>query len=183
MNKTIKRVLIYLGIMIFFSLLYLASFRLPLEKIITVYTYRGIFLLFVVSILLLITLVIFKKFIIKDMDIKDIVIVFLLFSLMHLYVFSMVPVTLERAYSVFMLNEINKAPNHVITIEQSEELFWNDYIKNNDALQKRFNEQVVTGTVKQIDSETYKLTDKGKLVVSLFHLFDEIYDVDSKLLK
>ena len=42
---------------------------------------------------------------------------------------------------------------------------------------------MVTGTVVEVDEETYKLTVKGNLIISLFNFFDELYNVNSKLLK
>ena len=183
MKKLIKRILIYLIILIVFSIIYFLSFRLPLDKILTVFTYKGILLLFIVSLILLITLILLKKFILKDMDIKDIIIMILLFSSVHLYVFCMVPVTIERAYSVFMLNEITKLENQTITLEYTEELFIENYVRNNEALQKRFNEQIVTGTITEVSDDTYKLTNKGNFIVSLFHFFDKLYNVNSNLLK
>lgn len=183
MNKILKRILTYLGILILFSIIYFLSFRLPLDSVITVYTYRGIFLLLIVSFLMLVILFLLKKFVFKDIDVKDIIIIILLFTLMHLLVFCMVPVTIERAYSVFMLSEISKAENQTMTIEECETLFLENYIKENDAIQKRFYEQMVTGTVVKTNEDTYKLTDKGNLIISLFNFFDKLYNVDSKLLK
>lgn len=183
MKKLIKRILIYLIILIIFSIIYFLSFRLPLDKIITVFTYKGIFLLFIISLILLITLIILKKIILKDMSIKDIIIILLLFTSVHLYIFCMVPVTIERAYSVFMLNEITKLDNQTITLEYTEKLFIENYVRNNEALQKRFNEQIVTGTITEVSPNTYKLTNKGNFIVSLFHFFNKLYNVNSNLLK
>lgn len=183
MKNILKRISIYFVIFILFSILYFLSFRLPLDTIFTVYTYRGILLLFITSLLLLITLIILKKFIIRDMDIKDIIIIFLLFSSLHLFVFCMVPVTIERAYSVLMLSEMSNAEKQTLTLQETENIFMENYVKNNNALQKRFDEQVVTGSVKEISTDTYQLTNKGNFIVSLFHFFDKIYNVNSKLLK
>lgn len=183
MKSSVKKTLTLFFILILFTFFYLLSFRLPLENFISVYTYKGIFLLLIVSILLLVALVTLKKNFIKSIDVKDITIVILIFFLVNLLVFCMVPVTLERAYSVFMLSEMSKQDEQILDVQSAENLFMNSYLKDNGAIDKRFQEQMVTGTVVQVDTDTYQLTNKGTLFVNLFHFFDKIYNVNSKLLK
>lgn len=170
-------------IFIVFTVLYLLSFRLNLSFISSVYTYRGIFLIFAFSVLLLITLLILKKKSAISLDFKDITIMILLFSLTHLLFFCMVPVTIERSFSVSMLSEMYNSENNTLSLKDVERIFIDKYVNENQAFSKRFNEQMATGTISQTDTDTYTLTSKGKALVKLFHIFDTIYNVNSNLLK
>lgn len=183
MNARFKKVLICFVILVIFTLLYLLSFRLNLDFISPVYTYKGVCLIIVFSVLLFITLSILKNTIMKSLDFKDIIIVILLFSLIHLLIFCMIPVTIERSFSVSMLSEMYNRDDHTLDLVSTENIFIDKYVKENQAFDKRFKEQIVTGTIKQIGDNTYSLTDKGIQLVKAFHLFDKIFNVNSNLLK
>lgn len=183
MKKSLQKFLICLGILILFTILYFLSFNIDLSFLTTVYTYKGIFLIIIFSLLLVISLLLLKKFLLHHLDFKDIVITILIFTSVHLFVFCMVPVTVERSFSVFMLSEMSKQDNQTLDLASTENLFIDKYVKDNSAFEKRFQEQLSTGTIIQTDSDTYQLTAKGNFIVSLFNFFDKLYNVNSPLLK
>lgn len=81
-----------------------------------------------------------------------------------------------------MLSEISKIDDKTISLEETEKLFIEKYVQNHGAFEKRFEEQIATGTLEQVSENNYKLTKKGDFIVILFNLFDCIYNVNSELL-
>lgn len=181
MSTLFKQILAYICILLLFSILYFACFQLPINF--AIFTYKGLFFIFVISFILLITLILLKHFCLKFISIKDIIIVILLFTSIHLFVFCMVPVTIERSFSVFMLSEISKQDGQKISLEDTKKLFTEKYVTTNSAFSKRFQEQIITGTLVEKEPNIYMLTYKGNFVVSLFNFFDKLYNVNSTLLK
>ena len=176
-----KKILIQMVLFIFFSFLYLLSFRLPLNSIFTVFTYKGIFLILLISLLFLLSLIfVCKKTLLIDK--KDIAITIILFFFIHLLIFCMCAVTVERSFSVFLLSEISKSDSKTINLEEAKTLFYEHYIENNGAIEQRFNEQVVTGSINSSDNSNYVLTFKGDLIVKLFNLINMSYNINSPLL-
>ena len=174
-NKLLKMFIIF----VMFTLFYILIFHLDLKKLIPVYTYYGMFSLIFLTILLIILLFVFIKKGILDFDIKDAIILVLLYFFINLFVFCMVPVTLERSISVFMLNEMNKGENY--TKEEIERLFIEKYIYEYEAFEKRFDEQLFTGTISK-KYDNYEINNKGKLTVKIFHFIKKIYNVNGKIL-
>ena len=182
MKKSWKKIIFEGANLIVFSILFFLLLRVPLKNAIPIYTYRGIILLGITSILLIIVQTIFAKKKIINIDIKDAIIAILVFVLVHLLIFGMVAITIERAYSVFLLSEISKSENQTITLDEAKELFIENYINSNGAINKRFNEQVATGTLQEIGEDKYQMTSKGNLIIKLFNMFDFIYNINSELL-
>ena len=175
MNKSLKKILVILLIEIVFTSIYLLSFKLNLIKI---FFYKGILYLIVISIVLITILLIYKKY--KNyFDIKDIIIIILLFFLTNILVFGMIPTTIDRSISVFMLNSINKEE---LSKKEIEKIFIDEYVYKNKAFEKRINEQITTGTIKKNSKGKYTLTKKGKSLLKLFKMINKIYNINSKLL-
>ena len=180
MRKNIKKVICLVAILIVFSIIFYILLRLPLD--IKIYTYKGIILLGITTSLLIITTIILMKKNILSIDLKDVIITILIFLLFHIVVFGMIAITIERSFSVFMLSEIAKKEDQTISLEETEKLFVEKYVENYKAFEKRFEEQINTGTLKQVSENNYKMTEKGNFIVFLFNMFDWIYNVNSDLL-
>lgn len=173
-SKPFKMLLIF----IIFTIVYILTFHLGTRKLIPVYTYYGMVSLCVLTILLGIILWIYgkKK---KYFDIKDSIIILLLCFFINLFVFCMVPVTLERSISVFMLNYMDNGKTY--TKEEIEDAFIDKYVYEYGAFDKRFEEQIYTGTIEKKDN-SYKISKKGNLFVDAFHFIKRIYNVKGKIL-
>ena len=181
-NFVLKKIIFEGLVIIIFSILFFLLLRLPIKNILPIYTYRGIVLFAITCVLLMISQIILKKKNIQNIDAKDVIITILIFVMVHLLVFGMVAITIERAYSVFMLSEISKSENQTITLDEAKELFIEKFINSNGAINKRFDEQVATGTLREVSKDNYQMTDKGNVVISLFKIFDFIYNINSELL-
>jgi len=173
-SKTIKGLLLIL----IFTIIYIAAFHLDTTKFISVYAYYGIVSLCLFTILLGIVLLIISKTK-KIFDKKDCIIILLLYFSINIFFFCMVPVTLERSISVFMLNYMSDG--HEYTKEEIEDVFISKYVYEYEAFDKRFEEQIYTGTIEQKE-QSYSISEKGNFIVECFNFFKRIYNVKSKIL-
>lgn len=172
------KILKMLGITIAFTILFILTFHLPLRGLLPIYTYYGLCSLIILTILLIILLYLFKKRI--SFDIKDCIITILLCFSMNIFFFCMVPVTIERSISVFMLNEMNK--KEAYTKQEIEKLFIEKYVYEYKAFDKRFNEQITTGTISKTKKKYY-LNKNGKKLLKKFKFIKNIYNIKTPLLK
>lgn len=74
MKETMRKISLLGGVLIIFSILYYILLRLPIDKIMPIYTYKGMLLLAVDTILLIITGIILVKKSILKIDVKDMII-------------------------------------------------------------------------------------------------------------
>ena len=176
MKKVLQMVLIF----IIFCLAFVISFHLPTRKLMLVYTYFGFTSLIILTILLIFLLYLLIKKSILKFDIKDCIIIALLCFFVNVFFFGMVPVTIERSISVFMINEMHK--NGMSSKDEITENFVNKYVYEYDAFGKRLEEQTEINTIDEMNGQ-YDLSNKGKFMLNCFKVIDKIYGINSNLLK
>ena len=98
----------------------------------------------------------------------------------NIFFFCMVPVTIERSISVFMLNEMNEKDFY--TKKEIENLFIEKYVYEYGAFDKRFKEQIATGTISKTNSKYY-LNKNGKKLLKKFKFIKNIYNIKTPILK
>ena len=174
-NKVVEMILIFL----IFTLTFILMFHLPTRNIISIYTYYGLVILLIITVIFsIIIFILYKKGII-NFDFKDFIIIILVCFSFNLFVFCMLPVTLERSISVFMLNEMTDEDKY--SKEEVEKLFIDKYVYEYDAFGKRFDEQLYTGSIEKI-GENYQISEKGKFMIECFRIIKKIYNVEGKVL-
>ncbi len=182
-NNIKKKIIFMIEIFIAFSLLLFMLLRFPIiKKLFPIYTYKGFSCIIITAICLIFFLLYIKKYKIVDIDFKDIIISILIFLLVHLLAFGMIATTIDRSFSVFLLNQISISNNQTITLEETKKLFIDKYVENHRAFEKRFDEQIAIGTVVETSENEYKMTNKGNMIVMLFKIFNSIYNIQSELL-
>lgn len=154
-----KRILLPLLLFIACSLLFLSLFQTELFQNLVLF-YRGIVFLLMVSIV--------YWFFTKS---RSLVVVFFC---MHLTFFTLVPVTLDRSISVFMLDEFNKAGELGVSENQMEISFIENYVKNKKALPKRYAEQLQSGTIRT-SKNGFIITAKGVFLHAIFGIVGKLY--------
>lgn len=177
--------------LITYAVLYIISFlllvlliRLPLFKGMHVLMYRGIVMIIIAGILSAGLLVLFKKWRkIKWLSAKDVVLVFILTCSINMVFFTLIPVTVERSVSVFMLSYMDTYSDRTYTQDEVAEIFVDKYVNEYGAFEKRFDEQLTTGTIVQNPDGTYSITDKGRFIVKLFRLISDVFDTDERLVE
>ena len=177
--------------LITYAVLYIISFlllalliRLPLFKGMHVLMYRGIVMIIIAGILSAGMLVLFKKWRkIKWLSAKDVVLVFILTCSINMVFFTLIPVTVERSVSVFMLSSMDTYSDRTYTQDEVAEIFVDKYVNEYGAFEKRFDEQLTTGTIVQNPDGTYSITDKGRFIVKMFRLISDVFDTDERLVE
>lgn len=177
--------------LITYAVLYIISFlllvlliRLPLFKGMHVLMYRGIVMIIIAGILSAGLLVLFKKWRkIKWLSAKDVVLVFILTCSINMVFFTLIPVTVERSVSVFMLSYMDTYSDRTYTQDEVAEIFVDKYVNEYGAFEKRFDEQLTTGTIVQNPDGTYSITDKGRFIVKMFRLISDVFDTDERLVE
>lgn len=173
------------GTLLFFLLMHFRLFGG-----ITVLMYRGIAVLLLCCIIMAAALILLKRFAKLKVDAKDIFIFILSFLCANMVFFTLVPVTVERSVSVFMLSYMdsreqeaaqNPDASAVCTKEEIEEVFWDKYVQEFGAFEKRFDEQIVTGTIEKT-GDGYVLTGRGHFMVDFFRFLGDVFDTDRRLL-
>ena len=169
-----------LWIISFFALILLI--RLPLLKGMTVLMYRGIIMIILAGIIASILLALFKKWRkITWLSAKDVVLVFILTCSINMVFFTLIPVTVERSVSVFMLSYMDTYPDRTYTEDEVAKIFIDKYVYDYGAFEKRFDEQIATGSIEEAGNGSYRITSKGKFIVNLFRLISDVYDTDRRL--
>ncbi|MCR5727771.1 MAG: hypothetical protein K6G24_09930 [Lachnospiraceae bacterium] len=172
-----------------YAALYIISFgllvlfiRLPILKGMKVLMYRGIVMIVLSGILASGLLVLFKKWRkVNWLSAKDAVLVFILTCSINMVFFTLIPVTVERSVSVFMLSYMDTYPDRTYTEEEVAEIFVDKYVNEYGAFEKRFDEQLTTGSIEQNADGTYSITSKGKFIVKMFRLISGMFDTDERL--
>jgi len=142
--------------------------------------YRGIQLLALDSFIATIFLIYLRKrFIFNRFTIKDGILALVIFVSFNLNFFILVPVSADRSLTVFLLGYMKNHPNEIITQEKMTDRFFNVYFGDHQALNKRFDEQLVSGNIKQ-DGEEYKLTLQGKEVIQFYTSVSDFFKIDKK---
>ena len=179
-GSVIKLILIYIVIYIVCSLMFVALFHTGLLKGMNVLMYRGIAFIILTGIVSAIVMGVVRKFW-KFVTIRDIIMMFVIFCCVNTVLFTLIPVTVERSVSVFMLSYMDENSDKTFTQDSVGEIFTAKYVNDYGAFEKRFNEQVVTGTIKQNPDGTYSITDRGRLIVWGFRTFAKWFDTDRRL--
>ena len=164
------------------TILFVISFRTPLYGNINVLFYRGIILLLTVSLALAAALVFYKRTrhgrLLSYRDIVMCVTVLISFNILF---FTHVPITADRSVTVFILGHMSKHTDTVISKEDMTSFFVKRYVNDYSAMERRFDEQVVSGNVTQ-EGNGYKLTKRGKLLIKFYDLVADIFGIDKKFI-
>lgn len=184
-NKTeVKKILgligIYIVIYVVCTAIFIAFFHTPVLANMKVLMYRGIGLLILTGILSAIVMGIVRKFW-KFVTVRDIIMVFVIFCCVNMVLFTLIPVTVERSVSVFMLSYMDENSEKTFTKEDIGEVFTAKYVNDYGAFDKRFDEQLVTGTIVDNGDGTYTITDEGRFIVTMFRGVSTMFNTDQRL--
>lgn len=182
-KDSLKLIGLHLLVFSISSSLFVASFRTPLFGNIQVLFYRGIALIALMSCLLVIGLLALKKTGFGSiLMFRDIVLSVVAFSCIMMVFFTHIPVTIERSVSIFMLGYMNAHQGQILTKRDLRDAFVGSYVDGDDAMQKRLDEQVVSGNITR-KGDGYALTPEGVRVVAIFSDIADVFGVDPKLIR
>lgn len=187
MNSTLKKYLgtflVYCAVIVVSTLVFVGLFHTPILKNLNVFFYRGVILLFIASVFSFCVMLFLKKYLKKlEMDLKDAFVVFFLFAGFTLGWFTLLPVTVERSVSVFMLSYMDQNDEVGITSDEFGDIFYDKYITEYGAFDKRFQEQLLSGNMEEAqDGDGYVITDNGRFVVNMFRFCAELFGTEKWL--
>lgn len=171
---------LYLLIYIVCTALFVGLFHTGLLKDMEVLMYRGVAFIVITGVAAGVIMGIIRKFW-GFITVRDIIMMFVIFCCVNMVFLTLIPVTVERSVSVFMLSYMDENSDQTFTQESVGEVFTSKYVEDYGAFEKRFDEQVVTGTIEQNPDGTYSITERGRLIVKLFRTIAEWFDTDRRL--
>ena len=181
--KLLKILLVYLVIYLVCTVLFISLFHLDLFRKLDVFMYKGIIFIVITGIISGILMYIVKKKIFKNdiFDNKDVVLMFVGYCCINMVLFTLIPVTVERSVSVFMLSYMESFSKESYNEEKMTKIFEDIYVDEFSAFKKRFDEQIVTGTIEEVSKDEYKINKRGKFIVTMFRTVAEWFNMDTKL--
>ena len=171
---------IYALIYIVCSVMFVALFHTGILKNMEVLMYRGMAFIIITGVIAAVVMGVIRKFW-GFITVRDIIMMFVIFCCVHTVIFTLVPVTVERSVSVFMLSYMDENSDQTFTQESVGEVFTSKYVEDYGAFEKRFDEQLVTGTIEENPDGTYSITDRGRFIVKMFRTIAEWFDTDRRL--
>ena len=180
MKNVLKLIGLYALIYIVYSVIFVLLFHTGILAGMEVLMYRGIVFLIITGILAGATMAVIKK-IWDFISIRDIIMMFVIFCCVNMVLFTLIPVTVERSVSVFMLSYMDENSDQSFTEEDVQEIFTSKYVVDYGAFEKRFDEQIATGTLKDNGDGTYSITDSGRRIVSMFRMVADWFNTDKRL--
>lgn len=180
MKSILKNIFLHLVFFTLGTFLFIILFRLFSN--INVLFYRGIVLLFLSCIILLLFMVFLKRTVYgKFFTYKDIILSIVLIFCLNLLFFTHLPVTAERSISVFLLGYMNKYSNRAFTNKEISKIFKEKYVDDFHETDKRLSEQLISKNIAS-ENNTYKITNQGKLIIKLYSLIADIFNINKQLI-
>ena len=162
-----------------FSSVYLLVFHTPLLSGQIVLFYRGIELLFLVSVVGLAVgaAISFKT---KYIRLETAVAAVIMSASIHLALFVVFPVTFDRSVTMYLLNSLKTPQTSTcsgLSKTNLESTFIQGYVKDQDAVGRRIKEQAVTDFVRQ-NGQCVTLTNKGIQFLKFSEAVKRIYGIE-----
>lgn len=182
MINIIKLLLLNILVFIFGTLLYAGLFRTSIFEGLHVYFYRAVILLCITAIVLVIILSLLKccqDFI--KIGWKDIIICLTITFCLNFSFLSLITVALDRSISVFVLSEMANHNTEIYTKNDIENIFLDVYMDKYKAMDRRFEEQIISGNIEKI-GEGYRITEKGCNLIEIFRDIAWVFPIDNRFL-
>lgn len=174
---------IYIACLGLSTVFFIALFHVDSLKFTNTFFYNGCLYLLVSSFICSVLMFISKRVWPDLLRINDVICIFFIFSGFTMGWFSLIPVTVERSISVYMLSYLEENYPQTINKDQFEKTFYRQYIHDFGAFDKRFKEQLDTASIEYLpEDNSYRITEKGRKIVTLFRLFAEVFGTDKKLI-
>lgn len=178
-----KLFFIYVLLVLIGSIGYVLSFKTPIFASMDVFFYRGISIIILWGALMAVVMLVlraakFKKLI----TIRDVLLLFAGFCCVHVVIFTHLPVTADRSITVFMLGYMSDNADKSYTVDEMEDYFVERYVGDYGAFEKRFHEQLVTGTIEDTGDGSCRITESGIKLMKIYEVTAELYGLDDKLI-
>jgi len=170
-------VALYVAMLVGATAVWIVLFHTPLLAG-SVFFYRGLFLLAVTAIVVTVVLVTLWRTSYRGLiGVRDILLIVSLLMSVNVVFFTHLPVTADRSISVFILAYMNRAEGP-LTSEQISDTVVQEYFLDRRAIDKRLDEQVVTGTVVR-SGDSYVISEEGRSLVGFYELIANVFNIDT----
>lgn len=177
-KKFAQHIVIYGRVIISFSLFYIASFKTPLFAQQSILFYRGTALL--ACVMFAYTAYIIYKMYRRKTYIESYIAATCIAASGCLVFFVLIPVTVDRSISTYILHTVQKPHpsclNGGMTKEALHKKFVSDYVDNEDAVGRRLNEQLISGTLRTSETGCWEITERGRALVKFFTIIKGYFD-------
>jgi hypothetical protein len=181
-KDAIKLLIMHIFYFILGTALFVLFFYTRLFGNINVLFYRGILLLVTTCVVITILLILFKRSRLgKLFTYRDIILSVTIIFSFNIVFFTHLPATAERSISVFLLGYMNKNPDKAITKEEFTRFFIDKYINEYGAMEKRFNEQIVSGNIVS-KGKGYLITKQGRLIMRFYNLIADLFKIEKRII-
>lgn len=184
MISTIKLIAFYLASLLLGAIIFFALFYFNFLSSIDILFYRGLVILAVAAVIHWVISFWFlqiSKFTLPSQNIhiaNAIVAIALCFNVAF---FMIVPVSLDRSVSVFLLGYMN-ATNTPMSKQDLKTAFTDIYLTKYDAIDRRVNEQLFSQNIKDAGNQKFILTTNGKRFIDTSIAIANIFNIDTKFL-
>lgn len=176
----VKIVSIYVMVYIVTTVFFVALFHTPLLKKMEVLMYRGIAFILISGVLSAVLMLAIKRKGKNLLDTKDVLLMFCMYCSINMVLFTLFPVTVERSVSVFTLSYMMENQK-AYTVEEMEEIFFDKYVQEFGAFDKRFSEQIVSGNLEETE-DGYIINESGINTVKFFRTVSKLFNTDQRLI-
>ena len=92
-----------------------------------------------------------------------------------------VPVTVDRSISIFVLGQMAAEPDRIFTADGMSDLFTKVYVGDDRQIARRLREQAVSGTV-QREGNGYRISPRGRFVIAAARIVAKLFDSHAGIL-
>ena len=174
----------YISNIVIGTVIYISLFSTKLIKSSSIPLAGPLGLLAVLSIILFLSLVTLmkKKKSPQMLTLRDVILIVVLFFFLNYNLYGMVPFNCSRSNSIIIVGYLLKNSQSPKTKNEIEEFVKEEYFNKYQAIQRRLNEQVNAGNIKEINGR-YELTAQGVYVVKIFGFITDLYKTDKNFTK
>ena len=142
----------------------------------SVFFYRGLILLALTAVIVSVVLAWVRRASFRALiGVRDILLIVTLLASVNIVFFTHVPVTADRSISIFMLAYMNRAEGP-LTRKQISDNVVEEYVLERRAVDKRLEEQLVTGTLLETP-EGYVISKQGRTLIAFYELIARLFNI------
>jgi hypothetical protein len=170
-----KVVALYVATIAGATTIWIALFHTPFLSG-SVFFYRGLVLLALTTLVAALVLVALWRTSFRGLiGVRDILLMVSLLLSINVVFFTHLPVTADRSISVFMLAFMERADGPLTADEISDGVV--QHVVAGQAIDKRLDEQLVTGTLVQ-EGDGYVISEEGRWLVGFYEFVARLFNID-----
>lgn len=173
---------LYAGCVALGLVLMVLAFRLGVFRSLDILFYRGLVVIACVFVLLFAAVAAgLRRARISGLASRDAFAAAVVSLSVNLSFLVVVPVTVDRSISIFVLGQMAAHPDARFTSEEMSALFTKLYVGDRRQIDRRLREQDVSGNVEKV-GDGYRISPRGRSVVEAARLIETLFDSHAGLI-